>query len=246
MKSAFLFAAVAACLAATSLAATPADALPLPGTGLSVAGEVALLSDYRFRGVSRSDEDPALHGNVVVSHRSGFYVGTRANTLDGIDPLRLRDPRLDELGDVQLDLYAGYGADLGAGLSVDAGLLYYVFAGGEGATDYAEPYASFSYLLGPVEATLGAKYAPSQRAIGDEDMFYAFGELRAGIPFTPVTISAQAGRQEWGAFGSYWNWSVGGRYAIGPADLGLRYVDTDLAPIPGQDAGLVLSLGLRF
>jgi uncharacterized protein (TIGR02001 family) len=233
--------------ALAALAASPAAAaVPLPGTGIEVSGEIGLMNDYRFRGISRSDEDPALQASLTAWHNSGFYVGARGTTLDGLDNFRLRDPAFQDLGDVQLDLYAGYGTDLGLGLSLDAGLMYYAFLGGEGATDYVEPYASLSYLLGPVEATAGVKWAPAQRAIGDEDMLYLFGELEAGIPFTPVTLVAHAGRQDWGRFGSYTNWSVGGRYARGPAELGLRYVDTNLPSAPGQDAGLVASVALRF
>lgn len=235
--------------------AAPVLAMPLPGTGLDISAEANLLTDYRFRGVSRSDEDPALQGNLTVSHGSGAYTGARVTTLKGFDAFRFRDPNFEDLGDVQLDLYAGYGAELASGLSLDGGLMYYVFTGGEGATNYFEPYASASYLIGPIEATAGAKYAPSQRAIGDEDMLYLFGEVEAGIPFTPITLLAHAGRQDWGSYGSYWNWSVGGRASLGAINATLRYVDTGLPavqgipgqpPLSGIDGGFIASLGVRF
>ncbi|QPQ55007.1 hypothetical protein IC614_11990 [Allosphingosinicella flava] len=215
-------------------AATPAAA-QVPGTGVSVDADVTVMSDYRFRGVSRSGEDPALQGSVTVSS-GAFYAGVQGTTLNDVA----------DYGDVQLDLYGGYSTQVGPGLSVDAGIQYYLFPGGDGDTDYAEPYASLSYQLGPIEATAGAKYAWAQDAIGDEDMLYLFGGLEAGIPATGVTVSAQAGRQDWGAFGSYWNWSVGARKSFGPINAGIRYVDTDLPDLPGQDAGLVLSLGVGF
>ncbi|HET9427727.1 MAG TPA: TorF family putative porin, partial [Allosphingosinicella sp.] len=133
------------------------------GGGQSLfGGEITLLSDYRFRGISRSDEDPALQAAVTVFPFPGVYAGVRGTTLKGTDSFRERDPAFQDLGDVELDLYAGYGAQLGGGFDVDAGLQYYVFAGGDGPTDYAEPYASLSYLIGPVSATAGAKYAPEQ------------------------------------------------------------------------------------
>ena len=235
-----------AAAAALAFAAPAFAEVPVPGTGFSVSGEAQLMSDYRFRGVSRSDEDPAGQANLSLSHGSGFYVGTRATTLSGIDNFRIRDPRVDDLGDLELDVYAGYNADLGGGLTLDGGLMYYVFTGDSGQAGYAEPYASLSYMLGPVEATAGAKYAPSQRGTGDEGMLYLFAEAEAGIPFTPVTLRAHAGRQDWGDYGRYWNWSIGGSYTLGPAELGLRYVDTNLPAVSGQDGTLVLSLGLGF
>jgi len=213
-----------------------AQAAIVSAGGISISGEAMLLSDYRYRGISRSDEDPAAQASLTVSTSGGLYAGVRGTTLRAIE----------DFGDVQLDLYAGYGRQLGLGTSIDVGLLYYYFPDGAGETDYFEPYASVSHTLGPVEASLGAKYAWSQDALGGEDILYLFGEVEAAIPLTPVTVTAQAGRQEAGALGSYWNWSLGARYAFGPAYVGARYVDTDLPALPGQDAGLVFSLGFRF
>ena len=223
----------------------PAEAPLGTASGIDVSGEVILLSDYRFRGVSRSDEDPAAQAALTLSHDSGLYAGARATTLRGVDSFRLSD-----LGDVELDLYAGWSAPVGDGFEVDAGVIYYLFAGGEGATDYVEPYASLSYLIVPVYATAGAKYAPSQDAIANEDMLYLFGQVDVSVPFRPWRFTVQAGRQDWGRFGSYWNWSAGVEHqlridGLPDAEVALRYVDTDLAA-PGADAGAVLSVGVRF
>jgi hypothetical protein len=124
--------------------------------------------------------------------------------------------------------------------------MYFAFPDAEGESDYFEPYASLSHQLGPLQGTVGAKYAPEQDALGGEDLLYLFGEVEAGIPLTPFTLSAQAGHQQAGALGDYWTWSVGGRAGIGPFQAGLRYVDTDLPNLPNAKAGLVLSLGVRF
>lgn len=242
--------------AALLLAATPAaaqqESAPTAAPGaVEVSGELTLMSDYRFRGVSRSDEDPSAQAGVTVRHESGFYAGARGTVLRGNDPFRLRNPAFRDQGNLQLDLYAGYGADLGGGFDLDAGLVYYAFAGGDGATDYAEPYAALSYLIGPVQLTGGGKYAPSQPATGHEDMLYLYGQADVSIPFRPWSFTAQAGRQDWGAYGSYWTWSLGGRYhvqipGIPNSELGLSYVDTDLPGIPGQDAGIRATLEVNF
>ena len=227
--------------------AAPIARLP----AFDISAEAILFSDYRFRGISRSDEDPAIEAGLNVRHESGLYAGARGTSLRGNDAFRLRNPAFRDQGDVEMDLYAGYGRELGGGFDLDAGLIYYAFAGGRGATDYVEPYASLSYLIGPVQLTGGAKYAPSQAATGREDMLYLFGQVDVSVPFRPWTISAAAGRQDWGAFGSYWNWSVGARYhlrvaGLPGADIGLRYVDTDLPSVHGQDAGLQATLALNF
>ena len=249
---------LAALLAAGSAAAAQDAAAPAPGEAtpssvpaLDIEGQVTLFSDYRFRGISRSDEDPAVQAGLTLRHDSGFYAGARGTSLRGNDAYRLRNPGFRAQGDVEMDLYAGYGRELGGGFDLDAGLMYYAFAGGRGATDYAEPYASLSWLIGPAQLTGGVKYAPSQAATGHRDMVYLFGRADISIPFRPWTFSAEAGRQDWGAYGSYWNWALGARYhlrvaGLPGADLGLRYVDTDLPPVHGQDAGLQATLALSF
>ena len=228
-------------LIALSFLAAPAAA-QLPDGGITFYGEATAVSDYRYRGISRSDENPALQGSLTVQGDSGFYVGAWGSTLDGIG-----DVTTGDIGDVELDLYAGYGTNLGLGTSVDAGVLYYYFPDGEGKTDYFEPYASISQQLGPVQATAGAKYAWDQAALGDEDLLYLFGEVEAGIPLTPFTLTAGGGHQSAGAFGDYWNWSLGAEASLGPVKAGVRYVDTDLpAELPNVDAGLVFSAGVEF
>lgn len=225
------------------IAATPALAQQ---PALDLVGEVDILSDYRFRGVSRSDEDPAVRGALTLFHSSGLYTGARASSLRGIDPYRGRD-----LGDAQVDLYAGYRTALGGGFELDAGGTYYVFAGGNGATDYAEASASLSYLIGPAQLSGGARYAPAQAAIGDEDMLYLYGRAEVSIPFRPWSLAAETGRQQSSAFGDYWTWSLGARHQLQLAglpdtEIGLDYVDTDLPNAPGVDGGLVLSLRVGF
>jgi uncharacterized protein (TIGR02001 family) len=223
------------------LSAAALLAIAAPAFAQAIDGEVGLLSDYRFRGISRSDEDPAAQAALTVS-KDSFYAGVRATTLSGHIP---------DHGDGEFDLYAGWRTDLGGGFDADAGLLYYAFAGADRHADYAEPYASLGYVLGPVQVSAGAKYAPAQRAIGDEDMLYLFGQADISVPLRPWGFTVQAGRQDWGRFGSYWNWSLGARYRLSllgaaDAELGLRYVDTDLPAAHGQDGGLILSAALRF
>ena len=208
---------------------------------------IDLMSDFRYRGVSRSDEDPAGRVGLTVYHESGLYAGARTTTLRGIDPYRGRD-----LGDLQTDLYLGYSRQLGGGFSIDGGLLYYLVAGdGAGADDYAEPYASLSYLIGPATFTAGANYAPDQDALGGGDILYLYGRADVTVPFRPWAFSAELGRQHSGAFGDYWNWSLGVTHhlqleGVPVNEIGLRYVDTSLPGGPGRDAGLVVTVNIGF
>ncbi|MGE0180244.1 MAG: TorF family putative porin [Sphingomonas sp.] len=226
--------------------------LPAPATAqetrpaLDLIGEIELVSDHRHRGVSRSDEDPTLRGALTLFHDSGLYAGGRGTILRGIDPYRGRD-----LGDVQADLYAGWRGAVGGGLELEAGGSYSLFEGGQGGSDYGELNAALAYQLGPANLSAGARYAPAQGGTGGRDMTYLYGRAAVAVPFRPWSFAAELGRQQSAAFGDYWTWSLGARRQLPAgwlpdAEIGLDYVDTDLADAPGRDAGLVLSLRLGF
>ena len=176
-------------LASTVLTAAPAlaqddDAAALPFT---VSGNVAMTSDYRFRGVSLSAGDIAIQGGVA--HESGFYLGTWASSIQGGTPY----------GEVELDVYGGWTGDVAEGVTVDVGLLYYIYPttddplGLDPDTDYFEPYASISTTIGPVGATLGAAYAWDQDSLGGNDNLYIYTDWSLGVPSTPLSFTAHLG-----------------------------------------------------
>ena len=166
------------------LFATPAMAQD-DSDGVTLSANVAVTTDYRFRGVSLSAGDFAVQGGADVALPGGFYVGTWASTIEGGAPY----------GDIELDLYAGWAGDLAEGIGVDVGLLYYTYPDGSSGfnVDYWEPYASVTGSLGPAEATFGVAYAWDQDSLGSEDNFYIYTDLSAGIPTTPLSLNAHLG-----------------------------------------------------
>ena len=60
-------------LAGTALAATPAlaDETDAPAD-LTVTGNAAIVTDYRFRGLSLSGGDFAVQGSINLNHSSGL------------------------------------------------------------------------------------------------------------------------------------------------------------------------------
>lgn len=221
--------------------AAPAAAQQAVGGGFSVSGDVTATTDYRFRGISQSDEDPALQASLTLDHQSGFYVGAFGSTLGD-------NPRY---GDSEVDFYLGYTREIANATNLDVGLLYYVYPGGAdrlGESDYFEPYVSVSHILGPVTAEVGAAYAPEQDALDGEDNLYLSASLRGGVPFTPLTVIGHVGRNSGAPVlgGDYFDWRLGVEVARGPATFGLTYVDTDLPGARNVDAGLLASVRLGF
>jgi len=62
---------------------------------VTITGSTALVSDYRFRGVSQSDGELAIQGGVAVAHRSGLYVATWASNLAGDEAMLSYDALAD-------------------------------------------------------------------------------------------------------------------------------------------------------
>ena len=238
-------------LVGTAFAATPALAQDDDsGSGLSVSGNVAVVTDYRFRGVSLSGGDFALQGGIDVAHDSGFYVGTWGSSIAGGTPY----------GELELDVYAGWSGEVTPGVTVDVGLLYYLYPTGDvpGAdTDYFEPYASVSTTIGPVGATVGVAYAWDQDSLGGSDNLYVYTDWSLGIPNTPVSLSAHLGYTD-GVLAppllagtlddSGFDWSVGASATVlGGLSVGVSYIDTEGPSVDGfTDDTVVGTLSMEF
>ncbi|RZJ98155.1 MAG: hypothetical protein EON88_01330 [Brevundimonas sp.] len=194
MKLAFASAAVAAALLATAGAAhaqTP-----------DVAWNVAVTSDYVFRGFSQTDEDPAIQGGVDLTFESGFYAGAWASNVEFGDDT-----------DAEVDVYGGYRTEAG-GFAVDVGVIGYLYVNEPSAADYSyvEFKAAASRAFGPV--TLGAAVYFSPDFFGiDEEATY----IEANGSFTPApkwTVSGAVGLQTLDINEDYTTWNAGVAYAI--------------------------------
>jgi uncharacterized protein (TIGR02001 family) len=122
------------------LAVAIAAALSVPGLAAAqVTGNMSLVSDYRFRGLSQTFEEPALQGGFDYAHSSGLYVGNWNSSIS--DTFFAGSP-------LEMDFYGGYKGSAGA-LGYDVGILYYYYPGsnlaGVGTIDNTELYAGVSW-----------------------------------------------------------------------------------------------------
>jgi uncharacterized protein (TIGR02001 family) len=100
------------------------------GACAQVSGSLNLVSDYRYRGVSLSDEKPAAQLSVVYDHASGWYAGVFGSTVEITERSR---------HELQLLSYVGYAGRLRPGLTWEAGAAYTAFLRSSGY-DYPEVY----------------------------------------------------------------------------------------------------------
>jgi len=230
------------------MSATPAFAQDEVGVGpISISGSVGLVSDYRFRGFSQTGEDPAVQGGITVTSDTGLYAGTWGSSLNlpGSD-----------LGS-EIDLFAGYSTKLAEGVTIDAGLLYYLYpkhksVTGPIDTDFFEPYVNVTGEIGPLTLKVGANYAWDQKALGKNSAIYFHAEPSAALPGTPISLNGHIGYAKSDSFlggvdGKVWDWSLGASASYRMLTFGVAYVDTnEPSVINGSDAGVVFSLTAGF
>lgn len=210
---------------ATALAASfPARADEPAARDLTVTGSATLISQYRLRGVSFSDEDPAIQGALTLSHKSGFYIGTWASSQAGYGTFGGAN--------MEVDLLGGYGTTIGD-TTLDGGVVWYLFPGTSNH-DYAELYASVSHPLGPVRAKVGVNYAPKNKNIGTGDNLYLLGDLSLPVAGTPITLRSHVGYTEGkgsiygGPRGHYVDYSLGADLNWRNLTFNASYVGTDI------------------
>jgi uncharacterized protein (TIGR02001 family) len=106
---------------------------------------IGAVTEYRYRGIGQTRLKPALQGGIDYAAANGFYVGAWGSTIKWIK---------DAGGDagVEVDLYAGYKAEVAKDLTLDVGVLRYGYPSNKlnPSADTVELYGALSF--GPVTA----------------------------------------------------------------------------------------------
>lgn len=238
-------------LGAAVLAASFAAA-PVMAADPSVTLTAGVVSDYTFRGISQTDENPAVQGGAELSLPTSdwlaIYAGVWGSNVDFGDDTR-----------AEVDLYGGLRGTFDK-LGVDVGFIRYFYTSGNDNSDldYTEAKLAVSYDFGFVLPSAAIYYSPDFTANSDTGVYYTAG-VAVPIPFTEFspTIKANIGKQyidDNDAFGTpdYMDWNIGLFASYWGFTAGVQYVDTDLEKsecFGGTDlceARAVVSLGYSY
>jgi len=247
MKIKFLCAAAAVATAFASTAAFAEDAAPAPE--FTITGSAAIVSQYRFRGISQSDNKPAVQAAITVSHKSGFYVSFWGSSASA-------GTSAVDIGGTEIDIYGGYTAPIAkTGLTFDGGLYGYLYPGSQAAnikngygsisSNYYEVYGSLTKAIGPVSLKAGVNYAPKQDYFKDfgtftKSSFYKYAEITYSIPSTAATLHGHVGHT---AGGFDWankqvvDYTVGASYKIKAITLDASLVGANTSKANANAAG---------
>ena len=110
-------------------------------------GNIALSSEYMWRGMTQSDGEAAVSGGFDISGDSGVYFGVWGSNVEYGDDATM-----------ELDYYLGYAGETDGGLSYDIGYLLYDFPGAD--YDAEEIYLGLGYSYFGVTYYAGQDDAP--------------------------------------------------------------------------------------
>jgi uncharacterized protein (TIGR02001 family) len=221
------------CGAFAAVAAAPAFAQEV-----AISGNVALTTDYAFRGISQTDQSPAVQGGLDLSAGS-FYAGAWASNINfGTGGANL-----------ELDVYGGYKFAAGP-VNFDVGIIGYLYPGAadDGAElDYWEGYVKPSIALSDSFTLGGALYYSPEFTGESGDGFYY--EVNGAFTVNPsLSLSGAVGMQSVDTSGfffgedEYTTWNLGGTYTAMGLGFDLRYVGTDVDNVEIADDRVIFTV----
>lgn len=224
--------------------AAPAAAQDEPASDWEFSANVALTSDYVYRGFTQSDEGFAIQGGFDLAHSSGFYVGVWGSSVDFND-LTIEDDGDSVSTSLEIDVYGGYGGTFGNSIfSYDVGVIYYMYPNDPDGSEqnFVEFGATLGADFGAGSVSLGAWWSPDFYG-GIGDAIHVPLSVEVPIPIGSETFSLTVGgtiayNKFFDVVGDddYLNWDLGFTVSIEDwFDVDLRYYDTDGSKIDCDD-----------
>ena len=204
--------------------ATPAQSEVKFGGG-TLTGGLTLTTDYVSRGLTNSDEHPAIQGLVQYTHKTGLLVGAFASSVDFND---------DDNATSEVDLWGGY-AWTWRGFRFSGEALFYLYPGvGDNMSDDYDTQE----LVGSISYTSGETYLAA-RLWYSQDYFFSSGdsyywEVAASIPLiSHFAVELHAGHQDVElndrlGIPDYNDWLLGISATYQGLKAGVYYTDTDI------------------
>lgn len=240
--------------------------------GITATGSVAATTDYRFRGVTQSSNNPAIQGGFTFSHKSGAYVALWGSSVD------FNTPGVSTETDISLGYTNTLKLSDKLAPTYDVGVIHYGYIGsdskftnpynGDTGFDFTEFYGKLTFadsLFKGDALSVGVSYSDDYWGHSDEFWYFNVG-YSAPIADTGFTGLASVGYNKLknkdsllvvaggpGEDDSYIDYKVGVNYNILGIVAELDVVGTDISTSGMTDAGkkpydtgLVFSLTKTF
>ena len=167
-------------------------------SAVEISGNVALSSDYIWRGMTQTQGDLSVNGGFDVSTDMGFYIGTWASNAGGTGTDY----------SMELDVYLGFSGEMAENMTYDVGYISVIYPG-DNASDFEEAYIAFNFY------GLNILYSDGQNDSPD------YAEVGYGIDAGPGSFSISYGDYD----GMGTNYLIGYDWSVGYFTIGFAYTD---------------------
>ena len=200
--------------------AEDADPFKLPG---QFNGSLGFVTDYTFRGVSQTEEHPALQGAFDWTHERGYYLGIWGSNVNFND---------NSQSNTEFDIYAGVTREY-FGITFDIGGIYYTYPGAIDNLnlDFFEWKFGISKEFSLIAMSTTVYYTPENTGGSGNATYLSYD---AELPLLRgISMAGHVGYQ-WlsdetaATRADYMDWSIGLGYSTNGFDLSVTYVDTDV------------------
>jgi uncharacterized protein (TIGR02001 family) len=188
------------------------------GTGIAhadVSSTITATTDYDFRGITQTAQNPALQASLDWSGASGFYAGAWTSN---VNFGKAAD------ADVEVDVYGGYKGKITDDLTYDVGGIYYTYWPDKDKFEYPEVYANFTYKIVSAKVSYSWNY-------GNVSKNALYTEVNPTIPlpgdFGLVLHAGYSSGEYWkDIYGKeYFDYAVGVSKTLGNFGLTLKWID---------------------
>ena len=188
----------------------------------TISANVALSSDYIWRGITQTNGDMALSGGFDLEAGNGFYFGTWASNASA------------GAATLELDVYLGFAGEMAENMTYDVGYISVIYPGND-AADFEEAYIAFNFYGLNILYSDGQNNGPS------------YSEIAYSVDAGPGAFNISYGEYE----DTGDNTLVGYDWNVGDFTLGFYYFDyeDDGATATGDapdDDGAYVSISRSF
>lgn len=182
------------------------------------SGSLDFVSDYVFRGISQTNEDPALQLGLNYEFEGGFYIGGWASNVDFVD---------GDGADYEVDAYIGWAGDVTDNVAIDLQLVRYIYPGTNSGFDY--DYNEFIGVLSLAEIVDFTLAYSNDALASDESGIYYGVSGSYGLPWAELSLDLSLGYYDLDDVvgDSYTDYSIGISREFGYVTASLAYHNTD-------------------
>ncbi|WP_210397289.1 TorF family putative porin [Motiliproteus sediminis] len=200
-------------------------ALSATSAQAEVSANVAMSTDYIWRGMTQTDGEAAVSGGFDYGHESGAYVGVWGSNID-----------FGSTSSMEFDLYGGYATEI-SGVGIDVGAIRYMYPS-EGSINWTEYYGSVSYM----GASVGVAFTDEYGGNDTIDATYYSASYEAELPMQ-IGLAVSAGYYDIDTPDSdNVDWKIAVSREYQGVGFELSYYDLDSDNDAADDDGVVFTI----